>query len=169
MTGRPLIAVAFAAFLVFAAWFFHEGGLGSKPADDAAKSTAAPAAPATRVVSRPVPSMSPAVAVRLPELTEAQRHVTPGVLENLARGVALDGNEGDEAGNKKERWAKAMPVAQALVAHSDADCEQRNWLVRFVECGQQALSDSPDYYGSANELASMPRDRMEAQTGLPSN
>jgi hypothetical protein len=173
MTDKTLIGIGVVVVITPLAAFLYFGVIGGEPLTPApgpvaAKSAAAPAANAAPVVPT---RQEAALAIPPParDLTAAQRHVTPVLIENLAHSVRLEGNESRDVGTKKEMWVKVLPVAQALVEHSDADCEQHNWLVRFVECGQQALANSPDYYGSANSLAEMPRDQQEAQTGLPSN
>ncbi|MGH8047262.1 MAG: hypothetical protein ACREKL_08445 [Chthoniobacterales bacterium] len=168
MTDKTLVGIGAAAVVTPLAALLYFGGFGSgasKPAET----------PKTPVAASAVPASKPSVSVATPTLQAApppkvvNQPVTPALLETLAQSVQLNSNESEASGNKKKLWAKALPVAEALAAHSDADCEEHNWLVRFVECGQQALADSPDYYSSANSLATMPRDQQEAQTGQPSN
>ena len=45
----------------------------------------------------------------------------------------------------KEPWSRAVPIAQKL-AQGPCDCEQRNWLVQFIQMGNDALAGSNDDY-----------------------
>jgi hypothetical protein len=62
----------------------------------------------------------------------------------------------------KERWKQAISISQKLM-EGPCDCEQRNWLTRFVEMGNFALSDSEsEYRGYATMMATMGRNDNQA-------
>ena len=52
----------------------------------------------------------------------------------------------------KKQWNRALPIAQRL-AQGPCDCEQRNWLVQFIQMGNDALAGSEqDYYRLAGVM-----------------
>ena len=62
----------------------------------------------------------------------------------------------------KNRWRLAIMAAGKLL-EGPCDCAQRNWLVRFVEMGNAALSDSGGQYrDSAILIASLGRNDEQA-------
>ncbi len=73
-------------------------------------------------------------------------------LKTLGAMVDL-GNAAKETPNK-EHWTRAIAVAQTLL-NGPCDCEQRNWLTHFVDTGNAALADSPDYYKLAQVLPTL--------------
>lgn len=74
-------------------------------------------------------------------------------LKNLASMVHLD--QAKHQGPNKDQWNQALPVAQKLL-QGTCDCEQRNWLKQFVTMGNYALSDSSQYYQSAQLMDTLP-------------
>ena len=61
----------------------------------------------------------------------------------------------------KTQWAEAVANAQTLL-QGPCDCGQRNWLNHFIEMGNYALSNSGEYYKSAQLMATMPRNDDQA-------
>lgn len=172
MTDHRILPVLGAAvgILTFAGFFFLGGSGSPEKQSPRARSEANAPHPFTALAP---PAIAPtsaltAAAVGPAPGTPAVREVTPSVLEGLAQSVRLSEDENETAGNKKELWAKAIPLAQNLIDFSNADCAQRNWLTRFVECGSMAVDNSPEYFASARRLATMFRDDQELATGEPS-
>jgi hypothetical protein len=73
-------------------------------------------------------------------------------LKELASAVHL--LDGKVPAPDKEAWTRELPVAQEL-ARKTCDCEQRNWLNRFILTGNAVLGGSNQYYCSAQVLSSM--------------
>ena len=62
----------------------------------------------------------------------------------------------------KERWSRAIPVAQQLLA-GPCDCEQRNWLNHFVAMGNDAITNlDQQYHEEAQLLATLGRNDQDA-------
>jgi len=61
----------------------------------------------------------------------------------------------------KAQWEQAVVIAGKLL-EGPCDCEQKNWLKHFVEMGNYALSNSDEYYKSAQLMATLPRNDNEA-------
>jgi len=168
MKDKTLIAIAAGAVTAPLVAFLVFGGQGGAKSDAPEAAQPAPAVVETRAV--PPPVKEPVVLSKAAQSADVPvvRNVTPAVMEDLAQSVKLSENENATVGNKKELWAKAIPVVEKMIAFSDADCSARNWLTQFVSCGKKALDDSPDYYLYANALATMPRDNQELGSGVPS-
>ncbi len=81
--------------------------------------------------------------------------VSDSDLQELASAVHL--LDGKVPAPDKEAWTRELPVAQEL-ARKTCDCEQRNWLNRFILTGNAVLGGSNQYYGSAQVLSSMSHD-----------
>lgn len=63
----------------------------------------------------------------------------------------------------KDQWGRALPIAQKLV-QGPCDCEQRNWLVHFIEMGNNALAGSDDdYYRLAGAMRKMARNDKQLE------
>ena len=133
--------------------------------------------PSTVAEKSAVPEPSPAV--RAPEVSIAERPTSGGesipplpplpsdatsipdvYLVHLSAMVDLS-----QAGvhrPDKSRWQRAIPVAEQLI-RGPCDCAQRNWLTRFIEMGNFALSNSEtEYYDYATLLAGLGRNDEEA-------
>ncbi len=83
-------------------------------------------------------------------------------LRGLARTVSLKQAAGSGDINKAA-WQQALPKAQQLLGGA-CDCEQRNWLIHFVETANFAVSGDPQFAESAKFLATMPKNDDEATT-----
>jgi hypothetical protein len=94
------------------------------------------------------------------------QQVLPADLNNLADGVKLD--DGALQNIDKAEWAKELPNAENLL-QGICDCEQRNWLNRFVQTANDALAGSSDYYTSVQILDQLPRNDTEMTTHTVSN
>lgn len=167
MTDKTLIGIGLAAVATPVLAFCLFGGLNGHhapaPRAEAAASSRSSAVPApavppvvSRIAQPPVPPETPLSGIP----------VTPADLEKLARIVDL--TESPDQGFKKDRWKRAIPVAEKLLRQS-ADCEQRNWLTQFVRLGNLALEESPEYREFAPVLATMYRNDEELLTGVPSD
>jgi GMP synthase-like glutamine amidotransferase len=77
-------------------------------------------------------------------------------INQLAAAVKL----GSSASVGKEVWARETPVAKRLL-NGLCDCEQRNWLIHFVETGDQAMAGSQQYSQSVQHLAKLRRDDLD--------
>lgn len=125
-------------------------------------------APAVAAKEAPVPVAAAPVRASAPLSTEEQNLATglpdpaaPGqikvdAMDQLAYSVGLDDPvvQGDF---KKEKWAKAIQVAEKMANNGQADCAQRNWLNQFVDAGKLALAGSPEYYERVQMVAGLAR------------
>ena len=131
--------------------------------------TPIPNPPQLQVQSSPSPQPSltgtapdqptPAVAANdetvIPPLPAGATSVPDADLLKLSALVNLPNAE--ERHIDKERWSRAVPIAQKL-AQGPCDCEQRNWLVNFIDMGNSALAGSDDkYYRLAGLMQKMAR------------
>jgi hypothetical protein len=167
MNDKTLIGIGIAAVAtpVMAFWIFNGAGHSAAPAPAAgAVSQAAQPTVATLQKGTTISTLTaPPAAAGVPA---GGIQVTPADQEKLAQMVGLS-DKPDQPLNK-EKWEKAIPIAQKL-ANQSADCEQRNWLNQFVVVGNMAIEGSPDFQKYAPVLATMCRDEKELLTGQPSN
>jgi hypothetical protein len=74
-----------------------------------------------------------------------------GQLQKAKSGAPPLGTDGMNA----NYWVQALPKAEALL-HSPCDCEQTNWLITFIQCGQYAMVGDPRYYQEVQLLDTLP-------------
>lgn len=94
------------------------------------------------------------------------RKVAAADLNNLADSIKLD--NGALENMDQSEWARELPIAEQML-QGICDCEQRNWLRRFVETANDALAGSNEYYKSVQILDSLPRNDAELTTRTVSN
>jgi hypothetical protein len=87
-------------------------------------------------------------------------------LNNLADRVKLD--DGALQNVDKAEWAKQLPIAEQLL-QGICDCEQRNWLNRFILTANDALAGSSDYFASVQILDHLARNDNEETARAASN
>jgi hypothetical protein len=166
MNDKTLIGIGIAAVItpVLAFWIFNGTGHSTASTPAASSAPQAQISVASLQKSSTVSTLTaPPAAAGVPA---SGVQVKPVDQEKLAQMVDLT-DKPDQPFNK-EKWAKAIPIAQKL-ADQSADCEQRNWLNQFVAVGNMALDGSPDFQKYAPVLATMYRDDQELLTGQPSN
>jgi hypothetical protein len=94
------------------------------------------------------------------------QQVLPADLNNLADKVKLDG--GALQNVDAAEWAQQLPNAEQML-QGMCDCEQRNWLNRFVTTANDAIAGSNNYFTSVKILDQMPRTDDELTTRTVSN
>jgi len=94
------------------------------------------------------------------------QHVLPADLNNLADKVKLDG--GALQNVDAAEWAQQLPNVEQML-QGTCDCEQRNWLNRFVTTANDAIAGSNDYFASVQILDHLPRTDDELTTRTVSN
>jgi hypothetical protein len=126
------------------------------------QSSAQTSSPAPALSSSSFPADQPA------SFTPSSAQIVPGAvrasdLQKLALAVHFTGSQAN--GLNKDLWARQIPNAEKLL-QGICDCEQRNWLNRFITTGNFALAGSvEEYYQSARILATLPK----SDVGSPSN
>lgn len=123
---------------------------------------------ATPLVAPVAPAASPATSAveqaaneepAVPPLPANATHVPDEYLLKLANMVRL--TNADEHLIDKERWGRALPIAERLV-QAPCDCEQRNWLNHFISMGNDALAGmDEDYYRTAVLMQKMARNDQQ--------
>lgn len=168
MNDKTLIGIGIAAVATPLLALMIFNGTGASSARSPATQNATPAASQLSIASMqsPVGSKIDQPPGEDGALPASGVQVTPAEQENLAQMVGLSENASQPF--NKEKWEKAIPIAEKLLAQS-ADCEQRNWLTQFVAVGKLAMEESPDFRQYAPMLATMYRDKNELKTGQPSN
>jgi hypothetical protein len=134
----------------------------ARPAGSAsvADSAPAPAPLAASVDVRPwpaagaTPASAAAVAVT----------VDDSDLAALAAAVKLGASSTGDV--SRDVWAQQLPVAQRLLKGM-CDCDQRNWLVHFVQAGQEALSGSSHFPESIQLLTTLRRGNHDLSSNQP--
>lgn len=87
-------------------------------------------------------------------------------IQNLAKTVHITQGAKISAPDKKA-WAMQLPIAKALTWKM-CNCEQRNWLNRFIMTGNEAVTGSDGYYQSAEILVNLPHHNQEFAAGVSS-
>ena len=134
-------------------------------------SMSAPFATASALPAPPAPDSKSATSssTGVPAIHNAPvnlRDVSASDLNKLADGVKLD--DGALQRIDKAQWSAQLVVAKTL-AQRPCDCEQRNWLNRFIETANDAATGSKDYFASVQLLDQLARNDTEQLTGTVSN
>jgi hypothetical protein len=150
--GVGLVAVPAVAFYVSSALLDDE-----VPASAVAQAKEAPVTVAAAPVRSSVPLSKEEqnLSSGLPD-PAAPGQIKVDAMDQLAYAVGLDDPvvQGDF---KKEKWAKAITVAEKMANSGQADCAQRNWLNQFVDAGKLAIAGSPEYYERVQMVAGLAR------------
>ncbi len=122
---------------------------------------ASPAPPSPDALDQPVALTVSEEANFIPPLPADATAVPDADLLKLS--VMVDLTNADERHIDKERWSRAVPVAERL-AQGPCDCEQRNWLTQFIRMGNDALTGSEeDYYRLVEVMRKTPRNDKQLQ------
>ncbi len=165
MTEKQLI-VAGASSLAFIALCCTFVEIVTGPTDSPPAASVQARVPVVRPVSiASSPSPLPLSAPTPVTLTMISTSITPPAstvqnadLKHLAALVNL--KRAKQERPDKTQWKQAIPAAQQLLLGT-CDCEQRNWLKQFITMGDHALSNSKDYYASAQLMDRLPLNDQE--------
>ncbi len=118
----------------------------------ASTTPAGSSAPQQPVAVAPAPDSSNAASQSAPPSTGVV--VQKSDIDQLAAAVKLGTTNTPAVG--KEVWARETPVAEKLL-NGLCDCDQRNWLIHFVQTGKEAVNGSENYHKSVQFLATLRR------------